>query len=135
MRVLKGRAGLSAGIITVLVPVVLAGPVFSLGVAFANQFADLVTHLQKQPLRIDANLLTQLERYPLVGSLAEWLRQKLTATNEQLQGWLVSSAQMLLQSLASTGGRLRAQRFGHDRPLLHDAIPAVLPAARRPSAA
>lgn len=112
MRVLKGRAGLSAGIITVLVPVVLAGPVFSLGVAFANQFADLVTHLQKQPLRFDANLLTQLERYPLIGSLAEWLRQKLTATNEQLQGWLVSSAQMLLQSLASRGGSFVLSALG-----------------------
>lgn len=104
MRKLKGRAGLSAGIITVLVPVALAGPLVSLGAAFANQVADLVTLLQQQPLRFDASLLAQLEPYPFIGSLAEWLRQNLTATTEQLQGWLVSGAQILLHSLAAKGG-------------------------------
>jgi predicted PurR-regulated permease PerM len=43
-RKLRGRANLAAGIITLLVPVVLAGPLLSLGVAFANQIAELVTH-------------------------------------------------------------------------------------------
>ena len=104
MRKLKGRAGLSAGIITALVPAVLAGPLVSLGVAFANQAADMATRLQKQPLRFDASLLAQLERYPFVGSLAEWLRHNLTATTEQLENWLVSGAQMLLESLAARGG-------------------------------
>ena len=112
MRKLKGRAGLSAGIITVLVPVLLAGPLVSLGVAFANQVADLVTRLQQQPLRFDAGLLAQLEHYPFIGSLAEWLRQNLTATTEQLDGWLVSGAQMLLQSLAATGGNFVLSALG-----------------------
>ena len=103
-RKLTGRAGLSAGIITLLVPVLLAGPLVSLGVAFVDQVAGLITHLQEQPLRFDASLLTQLERYPGIGSLAEWLRQHLTATTEQLQGWLVSAAQTPLKSLAATGG-------------------------------
>lgn len=104
MRKLKGRASLSAGIITVLVPVVLAGPLVSLGVAFANQFADLVTRLQQQPPRLDISLLAQLERYPVIGGLVEWLRHNLTATTQQLDSWLVSGAQMLLQSLAASGG-------------------------------
>jgi predicted PurR-regulated permease PerM len=103
-RKFNGRASLSAGIITLLVPVLLAGPLVSLGAAFVNQVADLVIHLQQQPLRFDASLLVQLERYPLIGSLAEWLRQHLTASTEQLQGWLVSGAQMLMKSLAATGG-------------------------------
>lgn len=103
-RKLKGRTSLSAGIITVLVPALLAGPVVSFGVAFANQAADLVTRLQKQPLRFDAGLLAQLEHYPFIGRLAEWLRQNLTTTTEQLDGWLVSGAQTLLKSLAATGG-------------------------------
>jgi predicted PurR-regulated permease PerM len=111
-RKLKGRANLSAGIITVLVPLLLAGPLVSLGVAFATQVADLVTRLQKQPLRLDISLLAQLERHPLLGSLAEWLRQNLTATTEQLDGWLVSGAQMLLQSLAATGGNFVLSALG-----------------------
>lgn len=103
-RKLNGRAGLAAGIITVLVPVLLAGPLLSLGVAFANQVADLVTRLQQEQLRFDAGLLAQLEEYTILGSLAEWLRQNLTATTEQLQGWLTDGAQLLLKSLAATGG-------------------------------
>lgn len=103
---LRGRDGLSAGIITVLVPLVLAGPLVSLGVAFANQFAELVTRLQKQPLRFDLDLLMQLERYPLLGSLSTWLRHNFTTSHDQLQGWLDSGARLLLQSLASTGGQV-----------------------------
>lgn len=112
MRTLKGRAGLSAGIITFLVPVLLAGPVASLGVAFTNQIADLATRLQNQPLRFDAGLLAQLDHYPFIGSLAEWLRHNLTATTEQLDSWLVNAAQMLLQSLAATGGNFVLSALG-----------------------
>ena len=103
-RKLNGRAGVAAGIITVLVPVVLAGPLVSLGVAFADQFAALVARLQQQQLRFDDSLLMQLERHPLIGSLAEWLRMNLLATTEQLHGWLESGSQMLLYSLAASGG-------------------------------
>jgi len=111
-RKLKGLAGWSAGIITLLVPVLLAGPLVSLGAAFANQFADLVTRLQQQPLRFDASLLAQLEKNPFIGSLAEWLRQNLIATTEQLQSWLISGAQMLLKSLAATGGNFLLSALG-----------------------
>jgi len=111
-RSLNGRAGLSAGIITLLVPILLAGPLASLGLAFVTQVADLITHLQEQPLRFDASLLTQLERYPIIGHLAEWLRQNLTATTEQLQGWLVSAAQTPLNSLAATGGNFLLGAMG-----------------------
>ncbi|HUW28888.1 MAG TPA: AI-2E family transporter [Sulfuriferula sp.] len=104
MHKLKGRANLSAGIITVLVPVLLAGPLLSLGAAFANQVADLAMRLQQQPLRFNSSLLAQLEQNPFIGSLAEWLRQNLAATTEQLEGWLDSGTHMLLQSLAARGG-------------------------------
>ena len=111
-RKLKGRASLSAGIITGLVPVVLAGPLVSLGVAFANQFAALVTRLQQSRLRFDDSLLTQLEHHAIIGRLAEWLRMNLIATTEQLHGWLESGAQMLLKSLAATGGNFVLSALG-----------------------
>jgi predicted PurR-regulated permease PerM len=111
-RKLKGRVNLSAGIITVLVPLMLAGPLLSLGVAFANDVTDLVTHLQQQPLRFDASMLARLEQFPVIGSVAEWLRHNLTASTEQLQGWLVSGTQMLLQSLAATGGNFLLSALG-----------------------
>lgn len=103
-RKLKGRAGLAAGIITVASPLLLAGPVFTLGIVFTDQALDLVTRLQQQPLRFDVNLLAQLEQNPFLGRMAEWLRHNLTATSEQIQGWLISGGQRLLSSLAVTGG-------------------------------
>lgn len=109
---LKGRAGLSAAIITVLVPIVLAGPLVSLGLAFTQQIMDLATRLQQQSLRFDATLFAQLERYPLIGSFAQWLRNNLTTTNEQLQEWMTSSAKMLLQVLAATGGNFVISAVG-----------------------
>lgn len=111
-RKLKGRADLSAGIITVLVPVILAGPLVSLGIAFANQVTELITRLQAEELRFDIHLLAQLEQYPIIGSLVEWLRQNFTATTEQLQRWLASGTQMLLKSLAATGGNFVLSAVG-----------------------
>jgi predicted PurR-regulated permease PerM len=103
-RKLNGRASLAAAIITLMVPFLLAGPLLSLGAAFVYQVADLAARLQQQPLRFDVGLLAQLEQNPLIGSLAEWLRDNLTASSEQLQGWLVSASQMLMKSLAASGG-------------------------------
>lgn len=103
-RRVKGRADVAAGIITVLVPAVLAGPLVSLGVAFANQVAELVTRLQEEELRFNGQLLAQLEQYPFIGGVVEWLRQNLTATTEQLQDWLIGGAKMLVQALAAGGG-------------------------------
>ena len=103
-RKLNGRASLAAGILIMLVPVVLTGPLVSLGVAFVNQFADLITHLQQQPLRFNASSLALLEQNPFIGSVAEWLRQNVTASTEQVQEWLINGGQMLLKSVAGTGG-------------------------------
>ncbi len=111
-RKLHGRASLAAAIITLLVPLMLAGPLLSLGAAFANQATDLLSRLQQQPLRFDANLLAQLEQNPFIGNLAEWLRQNLTASTEQLQGWLVGAVQMLLKSLAASGGNFLLAALG-----------------------
>ena len=101
---LSGRTGIAAAMITIAVPFLLAGPVLSLVAGFANQVAELLARLQQAPLRFDISLLAQLEQNPFIGRLAEWLRDNLTASSAQLQGWLVSASQMLMKSLAATGG-------------------------------
>ena len=101
---LSGRTGIAAAMITIAVPFLLAGPVLSLVAGFANQVAELLARLQQAPLRFDISLLAQLEQNPFIGRLAEWLRDNLTATSAQLQGWLISAAQMLMKSLAASGG-------------------------------
>jgi predicted PurR-regulated permease PerM len=111
-RRLHGRSNLSAGLLTVLVPILLSGPLVSLGVAFANQVAELVERLKRQPIRFDDGLLAQLEQNPLLGRLAEWLRDNLTASSTQIQGWLVDGAQILLHSVATNSGNFLLGALG-----------------------
>lgn len=109
---LSARSNLSAGIITLLVPIMLAGPLISLGMTFANQFAELVSRLQALQLRFDDSLFAQLESYPIIGGLSVWLRVNLTATSAQLQGWLESGAELLMTSLAASGGNILLGALG-----------------------
>jgi predicted PurR-regulated permease PerM len=103
-RELKGRANASAGIITFLMPILLAGPLLGLGAVFAKQAADVATRLQQVPPNLNISLLQRLESLPLLGSLSRFLRDHIAATTEQIEGWLVKGAQMVLQSLAGKGG-------------------------------
>lgn len=109
---LKGRPGTAAGLITVLVPFVLVGPLLMLSLAFANQVTELLARLKQTPLRLDGGLLGQLERTPLIGPVAEWLRQHLTASNSQLGEWLDSGLEQFLQWLAATGGNFLISAMG-----------------------
>lgn len=111
-RKLRGQSTLSTGILTLLVPIVLAGPLISLGMTFANQFAELVARLQALQLRFDDSLFAQLESYPIIGSLSVWLRVNLTATSAQLQSWLESGAALLMTSLAASGGNILLGALG-----------------------
>jgi predicted PurR-regulated permease PerM len=105
-RRMKGRAGRSAGIITGLTPFLIIAPLTILGLVFARQVGNLIEYLRG--LRIDsyAELVTRLEGYPLIGPLARWIRANVAITTEQVQGWLVDSAQALFKSLASVGGNV-----------------------------
>ncbi|WP_151445792.1 AI-2E family transporter [Lacisediminimonas profundi] len=103
-RKLNGRANASAGILTALVPVLLAGPLLGLGAVFARQVADVAARLQKNPPSLNTSLLEKLEENPILGSLSRWLRHNIAATTEQIEGWMVTGAEKLMQSLATKGG-------------------------------
>lgn len=103
-RELKGRPNASAGIITFLVPVLLAGPLLGLGALFAKQAADVAARLQQLPPSLNISLLQHLESIPILGTLSRFLRENIAATTEQIEGWLVKGAQLVLQSLAGKGG-------------------------------
>lgn len=103
-RRMRNRAGRSAGIITALTPFFVVAPLALLGLVFARQVANLVEYLRG--LRIDsyAELVDRVEQYRLVGPAARWIRANVPITTEQVQTWIVDSAQTLLKSLASFGG-------------------------------
>lgn len=103
---LKGRASASAGIITALTPFVIVAPLTLLGVVFARQVANLIEYVRTHEFMGPAALLVQLERYPVIGRLASWVRSEVTITAEQVQGWAVDGVQTLLRSLAAVGGNV-----------------------------
>ncbi len=103
---LRGRAGVSAGILTALVPVFIVAPLAMLGIVFANQARALIQLLQRGGVKLDATLLSQLETYPLIGSVVKLVREYVPVTAAQVQGWLVDSAQSILKTVASAGGNI-----------------------------
>lgn len=111
-RRLNGHGGAAAGIITALVPALFVIPLLSLSLAFVDQAGQLTRQLKEQPLRFDGGLLTQLERFPVIGQVAGFLRGNLSATTEQLEGWLDRGVEMLLTTLAGSGGDLLVNLMG-----------------------
>ena len=103
-RKLNGSPNAAAGIITFLVPVLLAAPLVGLGAVFARQAADVAARLQKISPKLHTTPLEQLESIPFLGTISTFLRENIAATTEQIEGWLVKGAQVVVQALAGRGG-------------------------------
>jgi predicted PurR-regulated permease PerM len=101
---LKGREGVSAGIITGLTPFFVIAPVTILGLVFARQVGNLVEYLRGFRFDTYPEFVERMQGYPLVGPLVRWIRANVAITTEQMQGWLVDGAQTALRSLAQASG-------------------------------
>src|SRR5690349_3712559 len=62
----KGRASLSAGLLTALTPFFVMAPVAFLGVVFAKQVANLLSYMSKTTLTYPA-ILARLDTTPVIG--------------------------------------------------------------------
>jgi predicted PurR-regulated permease PerM len=101
----KGRASLSAGLLTCLTPFFVMAPVAFVGIVFARQVAYILSNMSKMDLSYP-DLLQRLDSIPLVGSAVRWVQDSVPVTAEQIQGWILESAQTVLKSAASIGGNL-----------------------------
>ena len=100
------RPGLAAGLLTALTPFVVFVPVALLGMAFVDQGRALVYQLQRSPWRIDADTLTRIEEYPVVGPLLKRAIALLDLDGAQVTDWLVGFGQSLLRLAADLGSSL-----------------------------
>jgi predicted PurR-regulated permease PerM len=105
-RWLKGRASLSAVLLTISTLFIAVGPLAAIGVAFARQTATLLERLQDRVGDVEVTSVSSLKTLPLVGRALEWLESSTPISSEQLQSWAVSSARSVLQYFASVGGTL-----------------------------
>lgn len=111
-RKLRGRAGWSAALITVLTPVAILIPLSIVGGVFAAQAAELAGRAQSFVQGLGEGGLTHFERYPLVGPALHWLEQNAGFGAPELREWLLSSGQTFLKWGAAIGGNIVVGALG-----------------------
>ena len=103
---LRGRANLSAALLTLATLLILIGPLTALGAAFAAQVAELLQFAQRVTADHRTSEFADLADVPVIGALLAWLQQSFGVSLGQIQGWLVEGARTILQLLASLGGKI-----------------------------
>ena len=102
-RALKHRRDLSAGIITVLTPFVIIGPLSILALVFAGQVGNLITGFRQGTLSVPG-FSGDLGSFPVIGPVVRLIQSSLPISTVQVQDWANQSAHAALQTAASLGG-------------------------------
>jgi predicted PurR-regulated permease PerM len=102
-RRLHGNA-ISAGLLTFLAPITILLPLSALSVEFVSQISGLLQNLQKTAKQWDIKSFSDLQQFPWIVHANDWLQAHAGISAAQLQGWLVSGTQQVLQRAAGFGG-------------------------------
>ncbi|HEX4151271.1 MAG TPA: AI-2E family transporter [Steroidobacteraceae bacterium] len=102
-RRLRGKSR-AAGVLTVLTPIVILLPLSALSVAFVTEASALVRTLQQRARALDIRSFSDLQQFPLIARANDWLQAHAGVSADQLQNWLVSATQELLQQAAGLSG-------------------------------
>ena len=102
-RKFRGKAGMSAGVITGLTPFALLTPLTFLAFEFINQARALVQFVRGSDFKLDGSILIRLEQYPVIGPLARLAREELMVSAADIQEWLGRATETAVRSVASIG--------------------------------
>jgi predicted PurR-regulated permease PerM len=102
-RRLKSKS-LSAGVLTVLAPIVILLPLSALSVEFVSQISALLRQLQQSATDMDIKSFSDLQQFPWIARINTWLQAHADISAEQVQSWLVSGTREVMQRAASWGG-------------------------------
>ena len=111
-RRLKGRRGVSAGILTALTPFIVLAPLSVLAGAFVGQVTRLIEYLRGHSAISLQEILDKASGYPLIGGAVAWTRENTTVSAAQLQEWMSNGVQSVLRSAAETGGTVALGAIG-----------------------
>lgn len=103
---LRGRASLSAGLLTFATIVILIGPLTALGAAFVAQAVELSQFVQEMAADHSPAEYTDLSKIPVVGTMLASLQDSFGVTAAQVQGWATEGARTVLQFLVSMGRKI-----------------------------
>lgn len=109
---LRGRAALSAVLLTLATIVIFIGPLAALGVAFAHQAGALLEGLHASYGDIQFTGMRSLERIPLVGTALTWIQEVTPFSRAQASTAMLSAARSVLEHLGSLGGTLFVGAMG-----------------------
>jgi len=104
VRWLRGRASVSAFVLTMLVLLVFLGPLTATALAFARQAADLAGRLQVWIGQQQRHSFEDLTQIPVIGGVMDWLDQNLEISAAHVRSWLIEGSKHLFEQLASFGG-------------------------------
>jgi predicted PurR-regulated permease PerM len=100
---LRGKT-VTAGVLTILAPITILLPLSALSLDFVAQISGLLTRLQKAAMESDIKTFSDLQQFPLIARINGWLQANAGISASQVQSWLVSGTQHLLQDAAGLGG-------------------------------
>ena len=104
VRWFRGRASVSAFVLTMLVLLLFLGPLTALALTFARQAADLAGRLQVWIGQQQRHSFEDLTQIPVIGGVMDWLDQNLEISADHVQSWLIEGSKHLFEQLASFGG-------------------------------
>jgi predicted PurR-regulated permease PerM len=102
-RHLRGR-GAAAGVLTVLAPIVILLPLSALSIEFVSQISGLLQRLQQAAKQWDIKTFADLRQFPWIAHANDWLQAHAGISAAQVQSWLVSGTQQILQRAAGFSG-------------------------------
>ncbi len=108
-RRLGGRRRLASGLTTLGVVVLLLLPFVAIGGAVAAQAAQLLKRFDTQSLS-PSNL--DLSHVPLLARPLQWAQETVGVSLAQIEGWIITGAKRLLETLASSGGAVMLGAIG-----------------------
>jgi predicted PurR-regulated permease PerM len=95
---------LSAGVLTMLAPIVILLPLSALSAEFVSQISALLRQIQQSATNMDIKSCSDLQQFPWIARINTWLQTHADISAEQLQSWLVSGTREVMQRAASWGG-------------------------------
>ena len=103
-RRLRGRAGLAAGVLTVLAPVGVLLPLSALSIAFVAQISALLQRIEAIAPHFAPLSTGDLRQFPTAARIYDWFATHGLFSGEEVRSWMVSGARETLQRAAGLGG-------------------------------
>jgi predicted PurR-regulated permease PerM len=102
-RHLRGHV-ITAGVLTILAPIIILLPLSALSIDFITQISGLLQKLQQAAAQWDIKTFSDLQQFPWIARANDWLQSHIGISATQVQSWLVYSTQHVLQGAAGFSG-------------------------------